>query len=270
MPGRLGQVLRVAAGRAAVVGVAAPEVELVAQLRGVAAEEERLEEDGRLGVLGRLLVVEPEVLGMPARLARDRLDDVGVDLRQRVVARDLAERVRERRVDARVVERVPRFVQERLVVVQPALRARDQVDDVRRVGRDHAGARRLLRPVVEIEPDPGHLVHVQADRLQRRHADLDRALLRVRLLERREPPEVARVVRRRDVVALGAEQLLEPALPAARRRRRRMRARRRRAPAPARAARSPSPRRCARSRRARRRAPPRAPHRLRAGRGGRR
>ena len=67
--------------------------------------------------------------GVPPGLARDRLDDVGVDLGQRVVARDPAEGVRQRRVDAAVMKRVAGLVQERLVVVQPALRARDQVDD---------------------------------------------------------------------------------------------------------------------------------------------
>ena len=119
----------------------APELELELELRRVAAEEQRLEEDRRLGVLLSLLVREPEVLGVPARLSRDRLDDVAVDLGQRVVARQLAERVRELGIDARVVERVPGLVQERLVVVEAALSARDQVDDVRRVRGDHAGTR---------------------------------------------------------------------------------------------------------------------------------
>src|ERR671910_1672006 len=212
-PGRLGQPLRIAVGGRADLGIAAPEVELELQLRRVPAEEERLEEDRRLRILLRLLVGEIEVLGVPARLPRDRLDDVRVDLRQSVVARQLAEGVGQARVDAGVVERVACLVQERLVVVQPALRARDQVDDLRRVGRDHARARRFLRPVVEVEPDPGDRCHVQAERLQRRHADLDRALLRVGALERRKPAQVARVVGGRYVVALRAEQAVEPALP---------------------------------------------------------
>ena len=93
------------------------------------------------------------MLGVPAGLAGDRLDDVRVDLRQRVVAREGPEGVRQIRVRARVVQRVPRLVQERLVVVQPALRARDQVDDVGRVRGDDAGPRRFLRSVVEVEPD---------------------------------------------------------------------------------------------------------------------
>ena len=72
-----------------------PETELEAELRLVAAEEQRLEEDGGLGVLGGLLGGEAEVLRVPAGLARDRLDDVREDLRQRVVARDPAEGVRQ-------------------------------------------------------------------------------------------------------------------------------------------------------------------------------
>ena len=107
-----------------------PEVELELELRDVAAEQQRLEEDRRLGVLGRLLVGEAEVLGVPFGLARDRLEDVRVDLGQRVVAREAAERVRQRGVAVAVVERVAGLVQERLVVVEPALRARDQVDDL--------------------------------------------------------------------------------------------------------------------------------------------
>ena len=70
-----------------------------------------------------------------------------------------------------VVERVAGLVQERLVVVQPALRARDQVDDLRRVGRDHAGARRLLRPVVEVELDVRLLLEIEAELRERVHAD---------------------------------------------------------------------------------------------------
>ena len=103
---------------------------------------------------------------VPAGLARDRLDDVGVDLGQGVVAREAPEGVRQRRVAARVVERVPGLVQERLVVVQPALRPRDQVDDGRRIGGDHARARRLLRTVVEVRLDVRVGREVEADRLQ--------------------------------------------------------------------------------------------------------
>ncbi len=70
-----------------------------------------------------------------------------------MVAREVPERVRQVRVAVAVVERVTGLVEERLVVVQAALRAGDQVDDLRRVGGDHAGPRRLLRPVVEVELD---------------------------------------------------------------------------------------------------------------------
>ena len=209
---RAGQALLVAAGGAAVLAEAAPEVELELELGDVAPEEQRFHEDRRLGVLGGFLVREPEVARVPARLARDRLDDVRVDLRQRVVARDVAERVRQRRVAARVVERVPGLVQEGLVVVEAALRARDQVDDLRRVGRDHAGPRRLLRAVVEVELDVRLRLEVEAEPRERVHADLDRLLLRVDALERREPAHVGGVVRGRRLLALGAEQPLEPAL----------------------------------------------------------
>ena len=129
-----------------------------------------------------------------------------------MIARELAERVRQRRLAARVVERVTGFVQEGLVVVEAALGARDQVDDVRRVGSDHACARRLLRAVVQIEPDPGSALDVEPERAERGDADLDRALLRVRLLERGEPAQIARVIRGRHILSLGPEQLVEPAL----------------------------------------------------------
>src|SRR5207249_6516567 len=54
----------------------APEGQLEAKLGRVAAEEERLQEDRPLRVLRRLLIGETEVLGMPARLSRNRLADV--------------------------------------------------------------------------------------------------------------------------------------------------------------------------------------------------
>ena len=149
-PGRLGEQRLVVARRASLLlRERAPEAELVAELRRVAAVEEHLEEARRLGVLLRLRVREPEVERVPARLARDRLEDVRVDLRQRVVARERAERPRQPRVAARVVERVARLVEERLVVGEAALRARDQVDDLgrrrprsrRRAGSSAAGPR---------------------------------------------------------------------------------------------------------------------------------
>src|SRR5439155_24119092 len=101
--GRGGQPLGVADRRTTVRSEPGPEVQLEAQLRRVAPVEERFEEDRRLGVRRRLLVGEPEVLGMPAWLARDRLEDVGVDLGQRVVTRQLAEGVWQRGIAAGVV-----------------------------------------------------------------------------------------------------------------------------------------------------------------------
>ena len=81
-----------------------------------------------------------------------------------MVARDAAEHVRQRRVAACVVQRMPRLVQERLIVVETALGARDQMDDLRRVARDHTCARRLLRTVVEIELDVRLRHQVEAER----------------------------------------------------------------------------------------------------------
>ena len=127
------------------------------------------------------------MLGVPARLARDRLDDVREDLGQRVVAADRPERVRQRRIGAGVVERMAGLVQECGVVVQPAHGARDQVDDRRWIGRDHTGPRGLLRPVVEVEPDARVVLDREPDRVQAGRADGHRTLLRVRVRERRQP-----------------------------------------------------------------------------------
>src|SRR5205807_10108025 len=70
--GRRRQLLGVAAESAAVLVEARPEAELVAELRGIAAEEERLQERVRLRVLGRFLVGELEVLHVPTALACDQ------------------------------------------------------------------------------------------------------------------------------------------------------------------------------------------------------
>src|SRR5207253_6953827 len=53
---------------------------------------------------------------------------------------------------------------------------------------------------------------VEADPLQRVQADLGRLLLRVRALERREPADPCHVEALRALVALRAEQAVEPAL----------------------------------------------------------
>jgi prepilin-type processing-associated H-X9-DG protein len=86
-----GQPLGVALRGAAVVREPRPEVELELELRDVAPEEQRLQEDRGLGVLGRLLVGQPEVVRVPLGLARDRLQHERVDLGQGVVAREPAE-----------------------------------------------------------------------------------------------------------------------------------------------------------------------------------
>ena len=106
-----------------------------------------------------------------------------------MVAREPPEREWQRRVAARVVQRMTCLVEERLVVVEAALGARDQVHDARRVGGDDARARRLLRAILEIGADPLLRVEIEAERAERREADLDASLLRVRGLERREPAD---------------------------------------------------------------------------------
>ncbi len=153
---------------------------------------------------------ETEVLRVPARLSAHGLDEEGVDLGERVVARQSAEGVRKRRVAASVVERVPGLVQEPLVVVQPALRAGDEMNDPRRVGRDHARARVLLGPVVEIEVDAVVRSQVEAERRERVETDRHAALLRVQVGERREAPQVRDVVGGRLVVRIGPENALDP------------------------------------------------------------
>src|SRR5919201_5069710 len=107
---------------------------------------------------------------------------------------------------------MPGLVQEGLVVVQPALRARDQVDDLRRVGRDDTCTGRLLRTIVEVELDVRIALRVEAEPRERVDAHGNRALLRVDALERREAPEVGDVRGARDRLALRAEQTLGPAL----------------------------------------------------------
>ena len=162
-PRRCGQPLRVVlAGQPGLVE-ARPEVELELQLRRVTLEEKGLEEDRRLRVGARLLVRKAEVLGVPGGLARDCLADVGVDLGQRMIAGEPAEGVGQIRIDTRVVESVAGFVEKGLIVVEPTLRAGDEVDHVRRIGRDHARARRLLRPVVEVETDVAVCGEVEAE-----------------------------------------------------------------------------------------------------------
>ena len=116
-------------------------------------------------------------------------------------------------------------MEEGLVVVEAALGAGDQVHDARRVGGDDAGARRLLRPVLEIRADPGLGLEVEAEPLEGGEADGDASLLRVDRLERREPPDPRHVRRGRRLVALGPEQAVEPALALGRERRRALDAR---------------------------------------------
>ena len=80
-------------------------------------------------------------MGVPLGLARDRLEDVRVNLGQGMVAGDVSERIGQLRVAARVMECMAGFVQEGLVIVEAALGARDQVHDGRRVRGNHTGPR---------------------------------------------------------------------------------------------------------------------------------
>src|SRR5207248_6738539 len=101
----------VALGAAALLCECRPEAELVPQLRRVAAIEQALEEDRGLGVLRSLGVREAEMHGVPLGLACHGLEEVGVDLRQRVVARDVAKGVGKAWNDACVMQRMTRLVQ---------------------------------------------------------------------------------------------------------------------------------------------------------------
>ncbi len=96
-----------------------------------------------------------------------------------MVARETPEGVREGGIAAGVVEGVPRLVEEALVIVQTALGARDEMDDGGRIGGDDAGARVLLRAVLEVEPDVLVGGEIEAEPRQRLEADRHRALLRV-------------------------------------------------------------------------------------------
>ena len=151
------------------------------------------------------------MLRVPAGLAGDRVEQERVDLRERVIAGKAPERERERRIDVRVVQRVARLVQEGLVVVDPSHRAGDEVDDPRRIRGDHAGARRLLRAVVEVGADPGLVGEVEPDRAERRLAHGHGALPGVRPRERRETSDPREVGRRRARGGVRAEQEGEPA-----------------------------------------------------------
>ena len=210
--GGLGQPVGVAVRRAAVLGEPRPEVELELQLRRVAPEEVRVEEDRRLGVLGRLLRRKVEVMLVPGGLAGERLDEERVDLRERVVAGQGTEGVRELRVAAGVVQRVAGLVEEAPVVGQPALRPRDQVDDGGRVRRDHARPRRLLRAIVEVGADVRVTCQVEAEVAERGEAYLDTALLRIRVGERRQPPDVGGVKGGRRRRSVRPQQAVEPAI----------------------------------------------------------
>ena len=205
---------------------------------------------------------------VPTGLARDRLEDVRVDLRQRVVARDAAERVRAAAGStARVVERVAGLVEEGLVVGEATLRARDQVDDLRRVGGDHAGPRALLRPVLEVEADVRDRLELEPERAHRLEADLDgaltgctstRAATAVAASDDARWSAAGRAPGRasaRTSARVGARTPSPPSSAAPR------------STARARAARSASRPRCGRRHRARPRARPRDPRGLRAARG---
>ena len=152
------------------------------------------------------------MLGVPAGLVRERLDEERVDLGQGVVSREPPERVRKPRVAPGVVQGVTGLVQKRLVVGEAALGASDQVDDAGGVGGDDARPGVLLRAIVEVEPDPLVGGKVEAELRERRQADGHRSLLRVGAGQRGEPPDVGDVSGRGLVLALLAEDHVEPAL----------------------------------------------------------
>ena len=108
------------------------------------------------------------------------------------------------------MERVTGFVEERLIVGEPALRSCDEVDDLGRIGGDYAGAWTLLRPVLEIEADVRGRLEVEPEGADGLDAHIDRALLRIRRLERRQAAQPAELGVRRLFGVLRPEQPREP------------------------------------------------------------
>ena len=132
--GRGGQPLLVALRRAAVRREAAPEVELEAELRPVAPEEQGVRE-----ARSAAFSAPPRRRARSARRAspaRPRSSRAGTSRSPsaRGRARGAGTRAAAPGSQPGVVQRVPGLVEERLVVVQPALRAGDQVHE-RAAGR---------------------------------------------------------------------------------------------------------------------------------------
>jgi hypothetical protein len=86
------------------------------------------------------------------------------------------------------------------------------VHDLGRIRRDDAGARVLLRPVVEVEPDARLACEIEAEVLERLEAHRHGLVLREHVRERRHAPDVGDVSARRLVLPLLTEQPVDPAL----------------------------------------------------------
>ena len=115
--------LRISGRSGPVLAEARPELELELKLREEATKHERIQETGRLGILRCPIRREVEMARVPPGLARHVLGmTYAYTSVRRIVAREKAKCVRQRLVAARVVERMPRFVQKVLVVLKPALR----------------------------------------------------------------------------------------------------------------------------------------------------
>ena len=140
------------------------------------------------------------------------LEHEGEALRHRVVAQPP---IREwlLPIDMREVLHVARLVEERSVVVVPAVRADHQVDLARDLHRRAERAWRLAGPLLRIKMHVGLLMHGHAQPLQRRLQRGQHPLareVRVELRRTREPRQVAPLRRRRVDVDL-PQLALQPA-----------------------------------------------------------
>ena len=152
---RFGQERRVPLGSAA-IQLAAMQLDLVEQLRAVAAQHQQ---PHRAGVPDHGAgVVNPERRLQPRRRRHQVLEEEGEALGHRVVAQ-IARLHRELARHARVVVRVARLVHEHLVVVAPADECHHEVDLVRHLHGGAEGPWGLVRALLEIQ---AHAASVQA------------------------------------------------------------------------------------------------------------
>ena len=140
------------------------ELELVEQLRGVAADEVE-KPDGRLGrVLGRLREVEH--LREPARLAGDVLEQRRPSFRDGLVPEPFLLQLQLRR-GVREVLRVPGLVEEGLPVEWSAHRLHHEHHALGHLDRDAERTRILRRPRIDVQMDVLLGPEVDAERLER-------------------------------------------------------------------------------------------------------